>query len=73
VWEKTSHKDVGHVAIRIGKKVYGYYPTDLNHDRQYDERDLGSIGSMHVDNPEQFRRNYLNKEIDVFGLGMRNK
>ncbi|WP_316823052.1 hypothetical protein [Pedobacter gandavensis] len=30
VWDKESGLDVGHTAIRIGGKVYGYYPSDEN-------------------------------------------
>ena len=41
VWQRNfSQGDVGHVAIRVGDYVFGYYPTDLNHDNAYGKDDL---------------------------------
>jgi hypothetical protein len=70
IWKETSKKDVGHLAIRIDDKVYGFYPTDINGDNEYSYEDLkNSPGDMHIDDYNTtFKENYNNEEVKVFGI-----
>ncbi|WP_316817153.1 hypothetical protein [Pedobacter nyackensis] len=46
VLDKEAGLDVGHTAIKIGGKVYGYCPSDDNNNQIYDVSELfGSKGA----------------------------
>jgi RHS repeat-associated protein len=64
VWRKqpTNIRDIGHVALKIGKKVYGYYPTDHSY--------LYTRGKMTIfeSDSEAFMEQYSGEEIDIWNL-----
>jgi RHS repeat-associated protein len=66
----ASKVDVGHTAIETPDgKVYGYYPTDENHDGEFGPSELmGSRGEMHVDTREQFDAQYSKDGFTEFTL-----
>ncbi|MEE9446149.1 MAG: hypothetical protein V3V19_10850 [Cocleimonas sp.] len=69
VWHKGSGKDVGHTAVRIDNKVYGYYPSDTNGNGFYDESELwSSKGNLHIDNLVDFNKKYSGDTLEVFSL-----
>jgi hypothetical protein len=62
VWQKN--QDIGHTAIKIGNKIYGYYPTDGD-DKNEDYDVFFSDGLMHVDDEESFNEKYKGDIISV--------
>jgi RHS repeat-associated protein len=51
--------DVGHTATQIGPYVYGYYPTDVDHDGGWGMDDLmGSPGQLVVETRANFESKY---------------
>ena len=69
IWNKTSDKDVGHTAVRIGNWVYGYYPTDIDGDGAYTLNDLkNSPGVMHINSLSEFNTLYSGDAITAFTL-----
>jgi hypothetical protein len=51
--------------------VYGYYPTDVNDDQNYDEGELfNSPGDMHVDNMQKFNAKYEWQDVTAFSLNL---
>ena len=69
VWHKGEGKDVGHTAIRVNDKVYGYYPTDTNENGIYDMSELlSSKGELHINDLTDFHDLYEGDTIEVFTL-----
>ncbi|MEY4904946.1 MAG: hypothetical protein RLZZ292_2761 [Bacteroidota bacterium] len=68
IWKEDG--SVGHLAIRIDDKVYGYYPTDINNDGRYTLTDLyNSPGEMKIlDYNSSFKQAYKDETVDVFGM-----
>ena len=61
--------DVGHTAIQVGDKVYGYYPTDENGDNSYGMGELiSSKGDMQVETRAQFDAVYTSDGVTDFTL-----
>jgi RHS repeat-associated protein len=61
--------DVGHAAVRIGNKVYGYYPKDKNGDGELGSKELmGSGGEMRVINAQDMPRKYKSDKVNMFNL-----
>lgn len=51
--------DVGHTAVQVGNKVYGYYPVDVDNDGAWGMDDLtGSPGQMQVESRADFDAKY---------------
>lgn len=71
IWNKTNGKDVGHTAIRVDDKVYGYYPTDIDGDGAYTLNDLNnSPGKMHVNSIAEFNEIYRGDNITAYSLNI---
>jgi hypothetical protein len=69
IWDKDAGKDVGHTAIRIDNKVYGFYPTGGKGEHGYTKSELWySKGSMHVDKIKDFNERYKDDIITYFQL-----
>jgi hypothetical protein len=71
IWNKdaTNKMDVGHTAVGIDDKVYGYYPTDMNGDGAYGKEDLdNSTGELHFDNAEEFKKSYEDNKVTAFTI-----
>jgi RHS repeat-associated protein len=61
--------DVGHTAIQVGEKVYGYYPTDEDHDGAFSNGELmSSNGVMQVETRADFDENYASDGFSDFKL-----
>jgi RHS repeat-associated protein len=61
--------DVGHTAVQVGEKVYGYYPTDEDGDNSLGKGELwSSKGDMHVDSREKFDDYYKVDGVTEFSL-----
>lgn len=72
IWDKDD--DVGHTAIRIGDKVYGYYPTDVNGDGRYTKTDLSnSPGKMHINSIAEFNKAYRGQGVTAYTLNLTDK
>ena len=70
IWRGGSG-DVGHTAIRINGKVYGYYPTDIDGDGQFTKVDLNdSPGNLHINTLKEFNDHYSGDKVDVFLLDL---
>ncbi|MGD9992552.1 MAG: RHS repeat domain-containing protein [Salinivirgaceae bacterium] len=71
IWDKGYEGDVGHTAIRIGDKVYGYYPTDVDGDGQYTKADLkNSPGEMHINSISEFNSYYCGNGINAYTISL---
>jgi RHS repeat-associated protein len=61
--------DVGHTAVQVGDKVYGYYPTDEDSDGSLGLDDLaGSPGKMKVESRAEFDEYYESDGIAAITL-----
>ncbi|WP_343673618.1 RHS repeat-associated core domain-containing protein [Chitinophaga sp.] len=61
--------DVGHTAVQVGDKVYGYYPTDVDNDGAWSMDDLtGSPGQMKVESRADFDAKYQADGVTDFTL-----
>lgn len=61
--------DVGHTAVQVGDRVYGYYPTDENGDGAYGMGELmSSKGDMQVETRAEFDANYTSDGVTDFKL-----
>lgn len=74
IWDKEGGKDVGHTAIRIGNRVYGYYPTNENENEGYDMKELlYSKGDMRVKDLKGFVNSYQGKIITSCKISLTQK
>lgn len=65
----AGNADVGHTAIAVGNTVYGYYPTDVNRDRNWGMDDLmSSPGNMVSQDRASFDHRYGPDGITAFTL-----
>ncbi|TJY59718.1 DUF4105 domain-containing protein, partial [Sphingobacterium alkalisoli] len=74
IWDKEGGKDVGHTAIRIGNRVYGYYPSDENANGGFDMKELlSSKGDMKVKDLKGFVNSYQGEIITSYKINLTQK